>query len=153
MQLTITRGFLHVCLQNSSTLKCFVCYVTLRHLWTLNKLLGGIFSGVRPCIIQCHFFFMLWHNSNFFRHVWEGTATSGGIGDLDPDTACCGFDCGVRIFCFSFEWQVPTVTVSGRLRLKGLPPLQMGVFEEKSSHTPGMHWVSYSAQFKLPLPF
>lgn len=24
----------------------------------------------------------------------------------------------------------------------GLPSLQMGVFEERPSHTPGMHWVS-----------
>ena len=24
----------------------------------------------------------------------------------------------------------------------GLPSLQMGVFEERAAHTPGMHWVS-----------
>lgn len=44
---------------------------------------------------------------------------------------------------------MPTVTVSEKIRSKGLPPLQMGVFEEKSSHTPGMHWVSDCAQLKL----
>lgn len=84
MQLTITRGFLHVCLQNSSTFKCFVCYVTLRHFWTLQSWVA--FSGVSLCtLLQCHFTFMLWHNSsqNYFNLIEEETATTGVIDDLD----------------------------------------------------------------------
>lgn len=34
------------------------------------------------------------------------------------------------------------VTLSSKSRTTNLPPLQMGVFEERPSHTPGMHWVS-----------
>lgn len=142
MQLTITRGFLHVCLQNSSTFKCFVCYVTLRHFWTLQLLVTFrvTISADYSDISLSRFVTYNLYQKLFFGFTPGRNCNRRYQGQLRPSglfLLCC-----VRLFCFTFEWQVPTVTVSKKLRSKGLPPLQMGVFEEKSSHTPGMHWVS-----------